>query len=248
MKNLLRAYNARLFKNKLFIGAAILAFAITAWFTRFGKDLGVIHYPRTDFDFSLIAALGIPCFFSVLTPMFLGSEYQGGAIKNKIILAKSRKDIYFSSLISLFTALLIMTAAWLAGAVFGAESLPSAEYIAVSTVKILAYNLANISFLAMLGMNMTRVNVCTAIEMVSFQSGFFIAFMIHTLMCDAPQAVFAALKLLLNAIPYGQWLCSTILSDESAAFETPLQLGLSAVIFTLMTLKGLSLLQKKDIV
>lgn len=248
MKKFLRSYNARLFTNKFFILGNILAFVITAWFTHNGKELNIIHYPKTDFDFSLLAALGIPFNFSVLTPIFLGSEYQGGAIKNKVIQARSRKDIYFSSLISLFTALLIITFAWLAGALFGARSIPSMGYIALSTIKLLAYNLANLSFLVMLSMNMSKVKVCSAIEITWFQFGAFISLALHALMSVAPKSVFAVFKLILNILPYGQWFCSTVLADESACYALPVQLILSAVMFTVMTVTGIKLLQKKDFV
>ena len=126
MRNIYKAHCARLFTDKLFIAGTSLAFAITWWFTKNGNEIRHFGMYETDFDYALTASLGLLGFFSVFTPLFLGTEYSDGAIRNKLISGKTRTQIYLSSLAAILTALLIMTAAWAAGALLGAQTLPSA--------------------------------------------------------------------------------------------------------------------------
>lgn len=110
MLNLLHANFKRLVKSKLFYIFSILMFLIVAFYSLILKiyssngsmgnsvDLFFISFP----SISLIPTIGIAV--SVMGSVFLGQDFNYGTIKNKIIMGKTRIEIYLSSLITVFVA------------------------------------------------------------------------------------------------------------------------------------------------
>lgn len=247
MRDLFRAYSARLFRNKLFLGGTALAFAVTYFITANGLTLHRFGQYETDFDYSLTVSLGIPCFFSVFTAMFLGTEYSDGTIRNKLASGKTRTQIYVSSFAAMALALFVMTAAWLAGALAGASTLPDSGYIAACTVRILFYNLANVAVLVLLSMNITKPRVSIVLEFCLFEMGAFMALAFQGLMCITEGAAYEALRFLNNFNPFGQWLMNSLLGDREAMMSSGMQTGFSVMIIASMTVFGLFLMNRKDI-
>lgn len=247
MKDLFRAYSARLLRNIMFIGGTILAFIITYFFTANGETLHHFWQYETDFDYSLTVSIGIPAFFSLFTPFFLGTEYNDGTIRNKLAAGKTRTELYFASFFSMVLALVIMTAAWLAGSIAGASILPDAVYIITSTVRLFLYDLAFLAVLVMLSMMITKQRVSIVVQFTLFQMSAFAALTFQGLMTIAEGRRYEVLRFLLNFDPFGQWLTTSLIGDRECMMSYGTQTGFSVFIMAVMTAAGLCFIQKKDI-
>ena len=247
MTNLFRAYCARMFRHKFFIGGTILAFIITYYFTANGVTIHHFWMYETDFDYTLSVSLGIPAFFALFTPFFLGIEYSDGTIRNKIAAGNTRTEIYAASLLTMTAALAVMTAAWLAGGLMGANTLPDAGFIVISTVKLFLYNLANLAFLVMLSMSFTNQRASIVIQFSLFQIGFMAALALQGFMTVADGTCFQVLRFLLNLFPLGQWLMSSLIGEGDLMMSTGTMMCFSVFILIAATALGLNILQKKDI-
>ena len=103
MNTLIKANIIRMTKHIFFIPGLILAVAITylgmhtAVAVR-GTDIEVAQY------WQKLAALGIPAFFSLFIPLFVGGEYKDGAIRNKAIAGVHCSRIARSSYVDVLAA------------------------------------------------------------------------------------------------------------------------------------------------
>lgn len=97
MNKLLKEGFSRVFRDKLFYTAvfAALAIACVAGYTRYIDLLDGFQADLSDTLFSCgyIAAFAI----SVFTPMFTGTEYSDGVLRNKIIAGHKRWEIYLAN-------------------------------------------------------------------------------------------------------------------------------------------------------
>lgn len=141
MRKLLRADFYRLFRDKIFLIACAVMFII-------GAGLPVAHYidrvnngtawspDQTAFTYALL----VPILLSAVVPLFIGVEYSGGAMRNRIIAGHGRCGIYLSKLIVCAAAGEIMCAAyilpnvWLGLMLLGAFE---ADFVTVFTVLML---------------------------------------------------------------------------------------------------------------
>ena len=247
MRDIFRAYIARLFRNKLFLAGTALAFAITYYITANGLTIHRFGMYETDFDYTLTVSLGIPCFFSVFTASFLGTEYSEGTIRNKIAGGKTRTGIYAASFAVMAAALLTMTAAWLAGGLLGANTLPDSVFIVQSAAKVFFYNLANIAVLVLLSMMITKPRISIVLEFCIFEFGAFAALAFQGLMVIAKDGAYSVLRFLNNFLPFGQWLTSSLLGDREYMMSFGTLTCFSLMITAAMTAAGLVLIRKKDI-
>lgn len=117
MGKLLSANYARLWKNKTFWLGVTFMLSLSVYVML----EGALSAPAQDsFDmlaFGYSQIIGFCC--AVFTSLFLGTEYADGAIRNKIVVGHSRAGIYLANLMTVFTAMLLMIAAWLIGALTG---------------------------------------------------------------------------------------------------------------------------------
>lgn len=247
MKDIFMAHMGRLLKQKFFIAGIVLAFVITYWVTANAGGMGILHNISTDFDFSLLASLGIPAFFSVYTPLFLSAEYKGGTIRNKLICGKTRNQIYFATLLTMILAMLIMTAVWTAGALLAASTKPAAEVIVMSIIKVVLYNTAALSYLVYIALTITNEAAVTAIEFMSFQFSFFAVMMLQMIMGAVSDGAGKVMAYIINLIPIGQWLSISAISDESTHIPGAAQLILSVIMIVLISVYGSRMFAKKDI-
>lgn len=247
MKDLIRAYSARLLRHRMFIGGVILAFVITYYITANGLTLHRFGLYETDFDYSLTVSIGIPAFFSLFTAYFLGTEYNDGTIRNKLAAGKTRTEVYAASFTAMALALVFMTAAWLAGALAGAKTLPDTGYIVMSAVKLFVYNLADIALLVFISMMVTKQRTSIVLQFVLFQTSAFAALAFQGLMCISNGIWYGVLMFLNNFSPYGQWLTSSLIGDAGCMMSYGTQIAFSLFIIISLTAAGMVLLQKKDI-
>ena len=109
MRNLLSAGFTRLWRCKaLWFSCFFLAVeVITAIHTRYNDrvKLGVINYLDGGF-FYYVVFLGV--LIAVVTTLLLGTDYNDGTVRNKVVVGCKRRDIYLANLIVCSTAALIM--------------------------------------------------------------------------------------------------------------------------------------------
>lgn len=110
MLNLLHANFRRLLRSKLFYSFMALMFLIVVFYVvvllfisgssimNASIDSFVISFP----SIALIPTIGIAV--SVMGTVFLGQEFNYGTIKNKLIMGKTRLEIYSAGLITVFMA------------------------------------------------------------------------------------------------------------------------------------------------
>ncbi len=105
MNKLLSAEFARLKKNKFF-WACVGLMAVVAWYIVFElyremkKYDYVVGLERVLFGH--VFCMGI--LTAAFSGLFIGTEYSGGTIRNKLVIGHTRRDIYLSSLIISITA------------------------------------------------------------------------------------------------------------------------------------------------
>lgn len=110
---LLRADIARLWKSKSFWVCAILSFAISA--INIITD-GVVSDSWRDNTYMLMMGgnSNILLLVCIFTPLFIGTDYSNGTIRNKLTVGATRLNVYFSNLITIAAGgLLIAAAGWL---------------------------------------------------------------------------------------------------------------------------------------
>lgn len=113
----------------------------------------------------------IGMFVSVVTGMFLGTEYNDGTIRNKLVIGHTRTAIYLSNFILSFSASLAILLAWFIGALIG---IPTLGFWRMGT-SVLIYFLISILYVAafsaiftFLGMLVTRRSLSGVLSILFF--------------------------------------------------------------------------------
>lgn len=113
MRKLLRANFFRLFRDRVFwLLLSLMAF--------FGASMAVVNAINTRregvvwmMDFSLLIYVTLaPILTSVLVALFVGSDYSGGTLRNKLIAGHRRGNIYLANLITCCLAGLLLCASF----------------------------------------------------------------------------------------------------------------------------------------
>ncbi len=136
MRNLLSANFFRLRKTFLFWGTLVISFAFGAFMcvTRF-QEHQQYGFPVSldSVFFGWVQFTGL--LMSIFIPLFFGTEYSDGAIRNKIAIGHSRTSIYLANFIASFAAALAFSAAYmLSSAVVG---IPLIGWMTVGTKTVL---------------------------------------------------------------------------------------------------------------
>ena len=118
MNKLLSAGFARLKKDKFF-WVCVGLMAAAAWYTVFTVCLNRKEYDGYNVGLDAILFGHVFC-MGILTAafsgLFIGTEYSGGTIRNKLVIGHTRRDIYLSSLIISITAGLIICLSYILAA------------------------------------------------------------------------------------------------------------------------------------
>ena len=112
MADLLRAGFTRLWRAPVFwLGVAFMACwgGMVCCTVREGVRVGTVYFMGDLCRAHCIATAFLPPVFCAL---FLGTEYDHGAIRNKLVAGKTRPAVYLSSLVLSVTACLLMIAAY----------------------------------------------------------------------------------------------------------------------------------------
>ncbi len=149
MRNLIKANISRLFKDKMFkIFTAVMFFA--------GAVLPLVYRLRNNESDALVLDLSlftyifiVAILLSVFTALFIGSEYSGGTLRNKITAGHKRGNIYFANLaVCSLAGIIFCTAYIIPHTVFGlllsgrleASPQKTASYIALSFVLTVVFS------------------------------------------------------------------------------------------------------------
>ena len=146
MAQLLSSGFSRLFKNRLFwicniLMSAFFILVILMNYRNMKKVPDLYHYTGSTFMFAPLQVIGV--FISCFTGMFLGTEYRDGTLRNKVIIGRSRTEIYLSNLIVCFTASLVTSitsilTTFAAGIFFfGAEGIEAVQILKCFGISIL---------------------------------------------------------------------------------------------------------------
>lgn len=117
MSKLLSADFMRLRKNRLFWGAlaAMFAFGAGMVFQQLWEQMAYAEFGETGqmdaifFRYALATGL----MMAVFIPLFFGTEYSDGTLRNKVMVGHSRASIYFSNLITGIVVSVLLCAAYL---------------------------------------------------------------------------------------------------------------------------------------
>lgn len=168
MRRLLRANFSRLLKNKLFwILISIELFM--------GGLFPVLHYMDNideksawTMDSSIfIYSLFVPLMVSLLTALFIGSDYSDGTMRNKLIAGQVRRNIYAANLVvNIESAFLLCFAFWISHICIGT---PLLGWFVSDAKKILGY------LLVILAMVAACVAIFTLISMLCSNKAYSVA-------------------------------------------------------------------------
>ena len=112
MADLLRAGFARMWRAPVFwLGLVFMAFwgGVVCQSAYDGSREGVVYFIGDLCRYHCIVTVFLPAVFCAL---FLGTEYEHGAIRNKLVAGKTRPAVYLSSLVLSLAACLLMIAAY----------------------------------------------------------------------------------------------------------------------------------------
>lgn len=147
MRRLLRANFSKLLKNKLFwILISIELFM--------GGLFPVLHYMDNIDEKSawtmdstiFIYTLFVPLMVSLLTALFIGSDYSDGTMRNKLIAGQVRKNIYAANLVvNMEAAFLLCFAFWISHVCIGT---PLLGWFVSDAKKMLGYLLVTLTTVA----------------------------------------------------------------------------------------------------
>ena len=164
MNELISAYLFRLKKDKTFWActAAMLAFSVGVVLNgcRQAKSMAVYGYQMDleKYYFALAPAVGF--FAGVFSGLFLGTEHSDGAVRGKLIVGHSRRQVYFASLLTNILAALTITAAWLIGGLVGVPVLGlwkmSGIAVAINILVAVGSAVALAAMFTLLGMLVTK--------------------------------------------------------------------------------------------
>lgn len=146
MTQLLSAGFARLIKNKLFWFGNLLftGFFVMLLIHNYQNMTAypdIYHYTGDSMMFAPFQIIGL--FASCYTGMFLGTEYKDGTLRNKLVVGRSRTQVYLSNLIISFIASLITCAFCVlvnlsvGVALFGAPELTLSQMLVISGLGML---------------------------------------------------------------------------------------------------------------
>lgn len=114
MRKLLRANFSRLFRDKLFLVSLALMFVM-------GTALQIMHYIDnvknnenwTPNATCFVFAVFVPIPLSLITALFIGSDYSDGTMRNKLIVGHKRHCIYLANLIVIAAAGILLSISYI---------------------------------------------------------------------------------------------------------------------------------------
>lgn len=171
MVRLLRANFARLWKTKSFWVCLILAFALTLvnFLTTYSADHKCVEKLGAELT---SGGSNILFLMSIFAALFLGTDYSNGTIRNKLIIGRTRPEIYFSNLLTIMSAgIMMFAAAWtgvsVTGLCLGGKLGMPAEEFFMDVLISLCAAVAISAIFTLLGMLISSKSTIVTITLVS---------------------------------------------------------------------------------
>ena len=196
MTRLLSANFLRMWRNKAFwasMGASLgmgLFMVVDSW--RSAQESGGAWASTVDAElFKYAAFIGILA--AALIPLFFGTEYSDGAIRNKLIVGQSRLSVYFANLITGFAACVLCSAAYILGCI--ALGIPLLGWFAKPPALLLTalagsllMTAAFCAIFTFVTMNCSRKSTSVVICLLGVFAAFIGAIVIHSVL-EAPEFI-----------------------------------------------------------
>lgn len=275
MRDLLSANLLRLKKNNAFWGAIGVSFGLALATVIDVYRVAQTFGGTTSVDaelFKYAAFIGILA--AELIPLFFGTEYSNGAIRNKLIVGQSRLSIYFANLITGFAACVLCSAAYMLGCMalgiplLGWFTQPPA-LLFTALIGSLLMTAAFCAIFTFVTMNCAKKSTSVAICLLGTFAAFIWAFVIHS-MLEAPEFIqgyeMSVNGQVVNAVPEPnpnhltglkrevyQFLFDLLPSGQSIQYcslvlSDPVRLmGLAAAVCVVFTGAGAALFRRKDL-
>lgn len=242
MKALIKAEIIRLYKNKLFVGGNILAFLITVGFCKYFNTVRPSQSGIQNFYANFIS-LGIMAFSSLFTALFIGEQYMGGVIRNKVIAGHRQTAIYVSSMIAVFAGVLTTTACWLAGCLVAGYhwELYALNYILTMMFAAIAYA----GILTAVAMRVKNTAMGCGITLGIFFVSYVAATGVHAAYVWTEEGSGMIWKVLLDVMPMGQWFA--MFARDGAELPLGVMLLISSILVGLAYLAGTAGLNKREL-
>lgn len=183
MNRLLMANFARLWKSKIFFGLALFMIGYSIFFYRdVYITIYVKHKAYTSWNLGIFGGLlPIGIVLAVFVSFYIGTEYAGGTIRNKIITGHSRLHIYMANLLVCYAAAVILMAVYCitsmaAGLILVGRQMVNEVWkpgwgIMMTLFILMAYT-AILVFVVMTDMNTARTGiVCVVLTMLILAAG-----------------------------------------------------------------------------
>ena len=277
MTKLLSASFMRLWKNNAFWGSMGVSLGmglfmvVDSW--RSAQESGGAWSSTVDAElFKYAAFIGILA--AELIPLFFGTEYSDGAIRNKIIVGQSRLSIYLASYVTGLAACVLCAAAYMLGCVL--LGLPLLGWFNQSPALLLTALLGSLLMTAafcaiftFVTMNCSKKSTSVVICLLGAFAAFIGAIVIHS-MLEAPefiqgyelsvggQVVSTPTEPNPNYLTgakreFYQFVFDLLPSGQSVQYcslqiSDPLRLmGLAAAVWAVFTVAGAALFRRKDL-
>lgn len=235
---LIKANMQRMIKHIFYIPALILAVAITflAVYLR-GVDLDRIMV------WHRIVSLGIPAFFSVFIPLFLGVEYQSGTFRNKVISGHKQSEVYIADLISILIGVFIMEICWFMTGVV--KILVSGfsingEFL-ISSAALMLIFFAYASLITLFSLRIRNMIASTFFGIFAFMGSYFLGVTAFSVNMITGLKLAAVIE---NILPIGQWF-GVMNADES--LPMPVRLIFSLAFLIIITVIGTYRINKRQL-
>lgn len=229
MKALIKAEMIRLYKNKLFIIGNILAFLITVGFCKYFNTVRPTQSGINNF-YANSVSLGIMAFSSLFTALFIGEQYMGGAIRNKIIAGHKQKEIFIALMIAIFAGVVTTTICWFAGCLVAGYKLE--VYTIKCILVILFASIAYAGILTAVSMRVKNVGIASGITIGLFFVSFNAAVFVHAAYVWAESSTSMLWKVLLDMMPFGQWFAIFARDGSDLPLAVMLLISLGTIVLS----------------
>lgn len=246
MRDLYKSNMRRLGKSLFFTGGCGLALLLTILFTSnvigLKGTLGNMSCEGRMF-FIGIAMMG---FFTIFVPLFTNTEYRDGVIKNKILAGHSLKHVFFSHLLTHFSALFLMTLFYLAGGLMGGASLKG--HLLVKNLILFAALGGYIAVLTMLALRFRNTKILCILAFIYLDVCYALTMAGNALISMILTGTAQKLGILLyNTTAFGQWMIHGGFTQDFFNPGNGVQLLISAVVILISVFLAIFRLDRKDL-
>lgn len=276
MNELMGAHLYRLKRDKVFwlctIAMLILSVAVMLNGCRQSEVMMSYGYQTRleRYYFTLAPAVGL--FAGVFSGLFLGTEYADGAVRSKLIVGHSRRQIYLATLAVNILAAVLITVAWLTGGLIGIPffGLWEMGVVAAALHILVAFGsaIALAAIFTLFGMLATKKSTSAVGTLLLFLALLLVASLIYNKLLEpelrngilwtidgmlmeepTPNPNYVGgimrtvLELILDILPTGQ----EALLTNGGIVRPVLNVAASVAVTVLTTVAGMALFEKKDL-